>query len=450
MDLWFTLGISFGGLVLTIGLGGFVGYPLLLAITLCSLCYLRRGVSLWQLLQQMAASVRRAASVIGILLLIGGVVALWMAAGTVPSLVYYGLGLINPNLFILSAFLLTAAIAVLIGTSFGAVGTVGIALMVMARSGEVNLDWVTGAIIAGAYVGDRWSPLSSSAHLVATLTQTNIYQNLQLMLRTTWLPLTMTCSIYWGMSLSHPLKATDNSLAAAIPEVFNLHPVTLIPAIAVLVLACSRLKVSYTLLVSLGLAAIIAVSLQKLDGSTLLKTLVLGYQLEDGSPLQTILKGGGLLSMARVCLVVTLSMALAGLLIGPQILNRFEQPLQRFYQSNCPIFWGTTGVGLGAAIVGCTQTLAILLTQKLTHTLYIEANLAPQRQALDLEDTAVVIAPLIPWNIAGLVPAAILGSDAGFIPYAVYLYLLPLVGLFTHRPVLPTIPNPDAVPSVKP
>lgn len=448
-DIGVSLLIAVIALGLVIKQGGFIGYPLLIAIALGSLCHLRRGASLKQLGKNMLANVQRAAPVMVILLLIGGVTATWMAAGTVPALVYYGLGLVNPKLFILSAFLLTSAISVLIGTSFGAAGTVGVALMVMARSGEINLHWVAGAIIAGAYVGDRCSPLSSSAHFVAALTRSNIYQNLRLMVQTSGLPLLLSCCIYLVLSLMQPLTVRDRSLITAIPQAFHLHGLTLAPAIVVVVLASLRANVKLILALSLLIAGGLATGLQGMDAIALGKTVLTGYGMASESPLSEIFRGGGIAGMMRVCLIVILSTALASLVVPA--LSQFRSPLQPPTQGQPTsyLFRRTAGIGLFAAVVGCTQTLAILLTQQLTQPAYDAAAATASRHALDIEDTAVVMSPLVPWNIAGFVPAAILSSDAGFIPYAVYLYLLPLVSLIVSRPMNSAKSGVPALPDAK-
>ncbi|MBD3883923.1 Na+/H+ antiporter NhaC family protein [Phormidium tenue FACHB-886] len=425
MDLVLTLVFSFGLLVFSTSKGYFVAYPLLTAMLLLMAMLQRRGFKLKSLLAMAIAGSRQSFSVIWILLLIGAITAVWLASGTVAALVYYGVQVIHPRLFILLAFLLTSGVSVLIGTSFGAVGTIGTALMILANGSGVDAHAIAGAIIAGAYVGDRCSPMSSSANLIATVTQTDLYGNIRNMLRTAWLPLGITCLVYLGLSVLHPVQISNSLLPQEIDRLFDLNPIVLLPAVAILLLALLRVEVKRSILFSIVLAVVIGISLQHRSLLDLLRFSMLGFQLSEPSSLDHVLVGGGVLSMAKVCLVVVVSTAFAGLFSGTQVLAGMTQWLNQA-NSRSSLFLGTALIGTAAAAFGCTQTIAILLAQQLVQRKY-EAEQNSIDLAVDLENTVVVISPLIPWNIAGLVPATVLGTNAGFIPYAVYLYLLPLL-----------------------
>jgi Na+:H+ antiporter, NhaC family len=439
MDLVLALAFSFFLLVFSVSQGYFVAYPLLAAMLLLVAVLLRRGFELKLLLKLAIAGSRQSFSVIWILLLIGVVTAVWIASGTVPALVYYGVQLIHPRLFLLLAFLLTSGVSVLIGTSFGAVSTIGVALMMMANgSSSVNgsdAHAIAGAIIAGAYVGDRCSPMSSSANLIATITQTDLYSNLRNMLKTGWLPLGITCLLYLGLSFWHPVRITSRSLPQEIDRLFDLNPIVLLPALAILLLAVCRVEVKRSMLVSIGLAVAIGIGIQHESLLDLLRFSLLGFRLSEPSSLDHILVGGGIVAMAKVCLVVVISTAFAGLFSGTNVLGGITRWLDRATDRSS-LFLGTTLIGTAAAAFGCTQTIAILLAQQLVQKKYAD-QYADQQDAIalavDLENTVVVLSPLIPWNIAGLVPATVLTTDAGFIPYAVYLYLVPLLTWLTLK-----------------
>lgn len=364
--------------------------------------------------------------VLSILLLIGAVTAVWMASGTVPALIYYGIQLINPHWFILAAFVLTGLVSLLIGTSFGAASTVGIALVIMARSSDVDPHMIAGAVIAGAYFGDRCSPMSSSAHLIATITKTNIYVNLKNMMTTGLLPLIVASFIYLILSLIYPVQMTESILPSELNRLFELNEIVFLPAITLIALAVFRVEVKRSMLISIVVGFVIAWIVQGYSGLDILRFAVIGFKLEADSPVQSILLGGGMLSMAKVCVIVIISTALAGILAGTNALKLVEDWLKRI-RSRSNVFLSTTVIGIAGAAFGCTQTIAILLTHQLVRDKYAQAQLENEDLAIDLEDTVVVLAPLIPWNIAGLVPATILMSDAGFIPFAVYLYLIPVM-----------------------
>ncbi|NJL48569.1 MAG: Na+/H+ antiporter NhaC family protein [Leptolyngbyaceae cyanobacterium SM2_5_2] len=425
MDRVLALGLSAGLLIITAVEGGWLLPPLALSVLGFVGLYWWRGMAPAQLVAMLGRGARQSFGVLSILLLIGGLTAAWMAAGTVATLVYYGLQLIQPRLFILSAFVLTGAVSILIGTSFGTVGTIGLALMIMARGGGVSPPWVAGAIIAGAYVGDRCSPLSSSAYLVATLTETNLYANLRVMATTAMVPWLLSAGIYLVASWQHPLVVGDQGFWTDIPTAFSLHWVTLLPAVLIFGLVALRVPVKLTLLLSLGLASGIAIGWQGYSPRQLGSFLIFGFELGSSTELADILRGGGIWPMAKVGLLVMVSTALAGLLAETETLSALQNWLKTLRPGR-PLLVGTLATSLASAAYGCTQTMAILLTYQLTQPSYRQAHLSAQRQAIDLENTAVVLSPLIPWNIAGLIPATLLMVNAEFIPFAVYLYLLPL------------------------
>ncbi len=397
--------------------------------------YRWQGVTGQQLWRLMGQGIRQSAGVLSILLLIGLVVAGWLIAGTVPALVYYGLQLIQPRWFLVSAFVLTAVVSALLGTSFGTAGTIGLALMIMARGAGMHEHWAAGAIIAGVYVGDRCSPMSSSAHLVATITGTDIYCNLRNMMTTSWAALALTLIIYTVASLRNPLPDEGSTLIMTIPERFSVHPVTLLPAGVLVVLTLLRIPVRRTLGVSLGCAIALALIAQTQPIGVVLQTLLLGLQLPSTDPLSEIFQGGGLWAMLKVCAVVLVSTALAGLLSGMGTFDRLGRWLAR-WSGQRGLFGGTVMASALTSAFGCTQTIAILLTQQITQPLYLSSNTNQEQLAVDIENSAVVLAPMVPWNIAGLVPATVLLTDAGFIPYAVYLYLLPLLNWLFRIPLV--------------
>jgi Na+:H+ antiporter, NhaC family len=428
MDLFLTLTCAFFLLVISVSKGVFVAYPLLVAMGLLVMMLMRRGFQFKHLMQMALSGSRQSVPVFSVLLLIGVVIATWMAAGTVPAIVYYGIQLMNPHFFILSAFVLTSCVSLLIGTSFGAAGTIGLALMIMARGSNVDGHMIAGAVIAGAYVGDRCSPMSSSANLIAGITRTDLYANIRGMWRTSALPLLVSLLLYGVVSWLNPVAMTDQAFAEPIQQTFGLGWVPLLPAIAILGLALAQVEVKVSMLISIAVASAIALFYQHCAVTDLLKFTVLGFRLAPDHPLQAILTGGGVVSMLRVTLVVVISTAFVGLFSGTGVLASLETWVDRA-KSRAGYFFATCCVGTGAAAFGCTQTIAILLTQQLVKQRYLASEKGSEKLALDLENTVVVISPLIPWNIAGLVPATILMSDSGFIPFAFYLYLLPLINL---------------------
>ncbi|MEO1431084.1 MAG: Na+/H+ antiporter NhaC family protein [Cyanobacteria bacterium J06633_8] len=429
MDLIFFLIFSFVLLLISAFKGYFIVYPLLVSITALFFLLLKRGFTLNKLFALAWAGSKKSFSVIYILLLIGAVIAIWMTAGTVPAIVYYGIQFINPSYFIVSAFILSLLVSLLIGTSFGTVSTIGIALMIMASGSNVNPQITAGAIIAGAYFGDRCSPMSSSANLIAIITQTKIHRNVRRMLVTTVFPLVVSTIVYLLISIANPVEFERQNITDEIARLFNINPIVLLPAFAILLLAWLRVEIKISMLVSILIGLFLSIFIQGYSLTEIFRYIFLGFELTEDSNLKNIILGGGILSMARVSLVVIVSTAFAGIFAGTKILEYVRVYLNKA-KSRSNLFLGTNLVGIAAAGFGCTQTIAILLTEELVKDNYHENQLDNYQLAVDLENSVVVLSPLIPWNIAGLIPATILMTDSGFIPFAFYLYFVPLFNYF--------------------
>ncbi len=423
MDLLFALACSFLLLIFSVFRGYFIAYPLCVAMGILVAVLMRRGFALSKLMQMALTGSRAAIPVLSILPLIGAVTAVWMAAGTVPAIVYYGIKLINPDYFIFWAFVLTSLVSLLLGTSFGTVSTIGIALMIVAKGSHLDPHPIAGAIIAGAYVGDRASWMSSSANLIAKITQTDLYTNIKKMLVTGFIPLVISSLLYLALSLLYPVQVTETTLLTQISQLFNLNLIVLLPALTILVLALLRVEVKVSMLISIGVGMVIAYFLQHYTIIQIFYYTIGGFSLSDNSPLRAILVGGGIISMLKLCAIVVVSTAIAGILAGTNALQIVDKYLNKIQQRS-DLFLATTVIGIATGAFGCTQTIAIVMTQQLVKNQYIQRELTNAELAIDLENTVVVLSPLIPWNIAGLVPATILMTDAGFIPYAWYLYIL--------------------------
>lgn len=432
MDVIIGVIISFILLIGGVLKGIFVGYPLFFSLLIFALISIKRGFSIKSILEMIYKGSRKSFIILRIFILIGVITSLWMASGTIPGIVYYGIRLISPNFFILSAFLITCLVSFLLGTSFGTVGTIGIAMFLMAKAGGVNLNAAAGAIIAGAYFGDRMSPVSSSANLVAHLTGTDLYQNIKNMLKTSWFPFLISTAIYLVISFIYPLNFHDNNMEREIADAFRINLLVLLPALSILIFSFFKVSVKLSMLTSIAIAAVLGVLLQGNDILHIIKYALAGYEMDVMSPLHAIIKGGGILSMLKVSIVVIISSAFSGIFEATGILNSLENVIGRA-NTRYRLFAATALISTASAIFGSTQALAIILTEQLVKGAYSSGKQGMEELAVDIENTAVLISPAIPWNIAGLVPATTLGAGIGFIPFAVYLFLVPLYNLIYFK-----------------
>lgn len=416
--------ITMAALIFTVVNGGFIGLPLLLGLTLFSALAAVRGHTLKAILSFQLKGAKKALVVLRVFVFIGMITGSWLASGTVAALMDLGLTLLHPAWFILFAFAIPAAVSFLLGTSFGTISTIGVALMLIGRGAGLPEPLVAGAIISGSYFGDRGSPMSSSANLVASLTSTDLHQNVLDMMKTAVLPLMATLAFYAGASWLYPLDNAGIPWLSAMQDTYALGFIALLPALTVLVLGLARIDVKWAMGISVAMASGVALWHQQLSPQILVESIFWGYQLPLGHQLAALFKGGGILSMLKPSIVVTTACALAGLMDGTNMLKALENFLQRFKTARAR-FGATIGISLLSGSFGANQTIAIVFTEQLMDQTYGEDR---RELAMAIENSAVLIAPLIPWNIAALVPTTTLAvSPTGFLPFAVFLYLVPLI-----------------------
>lgn len=370
------------------------------------------------------SGIRTVKSILITFILIGMITAIWRACGTIPFIVYHATGFCSPSVMILMTFLLCCLISTLTGTAFGTAATIGIICVTITESLGIPILYTGGAVLAGSYFGDRCSPMSTSALLVSTLTGTNLFQNLIRMVKTSLVPFLLTCMLYAAIGIQFHAPLDTSCIQNLFSDTFVLHPVVLVPAIIIIFFSLFQLNVKITMSVSILCGAVIAVFLQNITPIALLQILLYGY-LPDNAPLAAVLSGGGILSMTRVFLIVCISSCYAGMFDGTGLLNSIRHHLIQISRKITP-FGGILLTSLLTGIVSCNQTLTIMLTHQLCRDTEPESI----QLASHLENTAVVIAPLIPWSIAGTVPLTSVNASAACILTAFYLYLLPLWNLF--------------------
>ena len=421
--LIFTLSLIFS-LIINIS----ILIPLTIGMVSFSLTAIHRGFEVKSVINMIFKGMKKALSLMPIFALIGIITALWRASGTIPFFVYYGTKIMNPDYFILFAFLLSCVVSFALGTSFGTVGTIGVVLIVLARGGGVNVSVAAGAIVSGAFFGDRCSPTSSSANLVATVTGTNLYDNIKRMMITGILPFIASVIIYLFLSKSNPLKVTDSALLNDISTYFNLNYSTVLPAVIIFILALFKKNVKTSMFFSILTAFIICLFVQKMNILNVVQTMFYGFTLENNSALSGIISGGGLFSMVKVSFIVLIASSYSGIFEETGMLNDIQGFLTKM-SNKIGIYLTTLFTSLATSAFCCNQTLPVLLTYQLMNKIYIEKGMTKEDIAIDIENTAIMTSELFPWSIAIAVPLATLSADATSIFFAVYIYLIPLINI---------------------
>ena len=427
----FCFGVFLAGVVACLVLGRSLIWALLLGLALFSLLGLKKGFTPRQLAAMAWRQGRDSLIVVPVFLLIGIVTALWRASGTISFFLYYGLEGLRPASFLLVAFLLSAVLSFALGTCYGVTGTAGVVLITLARSGGVDLAVTAGAILSGAYFGDRCSPMSSCATLVAACTGTELYKNVREMLKTALLPTLLTVLAFGVLSRLHPIQRMDSAVLSALRENFDLHWTVLLPAVLMLVLPLAKVPVKWAMAASAATAFVLTVALQGLPVPEALRTAILGYAPRQAE-LAGILSGGGLVSMVTSGAVVFITSLYAGILEGIDALAPAKDWVERLSR-RVGLFPAAVLVSTAVVSVFCNQAVMVMIDAQLLADSYEARGASRTELAMDIANSGVTIAGLVPWSIAITVPLSMLDVGTEAIPWCVLLYMIPLCYFFTKR-----------------
>lgn len=422
-----TIGIFCALLIICIITGKSILYALLAGLIIFSLYGKKQGYS-WRQISRMALQgAWKVKNILLTFILIGMLTALWRQAGTIPAIICYTVRLIKPSTFLLMTFLLNCLISVLTGTALGTAATIGVVCATMASALGIP-SWMTGgAILSGVYFGDRCSPVSTSALLVAELTETGIYTNIKNMIKSALAPFTITCILYLTVSIQLHGKTEMPDLGHVFGSEFRLSWIALLPAAVILLLSVMQAGVKIAMIASIVTAIPVCIGLQNMAFTELPELLLNGFHSTDVA-VAAMLNGGGITSMLKVGAIVCISSSYSGIFQATGILNGFQKMVCLLANRTKPYF-AVLVTSILTSVMACNQTLAIMLTGQLC------SRTEPDklRFANNLEDSAVLIAPLVPWSIACAVPLTAAGAPGYSVLFAVFLYLLPLCDLVLKK-----------------
>lgn len=431
MDLLIAFVLFIAAMVTTLVLGGSIILPLLAGLAAFIAVGIRKGFSFSALAGMGASGIRDAMIVMKVMCSIGFLTAVWRISGTITIFVYYGMKLIVPSLFLLIAFLLCCLLSYALGTSFGVAGTVGIIFMTLARSGGVNPVIAAGVIMSGVYFGDRGSPVSSSANMVAGVTDTDIFSNVKRMMKSGLLPFFLTLGIYTVLSLQNPLHAIDAAYIEEFESTFRLSVWSFIPAILMLMLPLMKVKVLHAMALSIVSGVLIAWLEEGIPLMNVLKICFTGYHPQETGLVQ-LLDGGGLFSMIQIMAMVLISGSYSGIFKGTKMLYAMQEKLSELCMriGRFPV---QLLLGTGLACMFCNQTIPILMSANLMRKPYEDQGGTNEELALDIENSVVLTSCLVPWSLGWSIPIGFFGVGAESMPFACYMYLVPLTWLITKK-----------------
>ncbi len=412
-------------------LGKSVAWALLGGLAVFWLLGLRLGFTNAQLWEMAWEKCKKSLIVVSVIALIGVITGLWRVSGTIAFCIVRGVELVTPGLFLFIAFLLCAALSYVLGTSYGVSSTMGVILMALARSGGVSPAVTAGVVLSGVYFGDRCSPASSAAILVAAVTETDLYRNVRQMLKTAALPTLLTLGAYLLLSFRHPITAVDETVLASLRGGFAISWTALLPAAVMFLLPLFKVPIKLAMGASIACAAVLAYTVQKFSPMELLSAAWGGYHPADPT-LAAVLGGGGVTSMTASYVIVLLAGLYSGILEGTGALEPLSGRAEAL-ANRLGRFPAMIGISVLTSAILCNQAVASIMVQQLMGRTYD----GREELAMDIENSVILIAGLIPWSIACSIPLSMLGSGPEALPYALLLWLIPACYLFTKKRFYP-------------
>ena len=412
---------------------------LLIATFISGLLAIYLGYKWDEIIESINNKISQTMPALMILLMVGFLIGTWMIGGTIPFMVKLGLSIIHPKYIIVTAFIVSSIVSICTGTSWGSVSTVGVALMSIAIGMDARLDMVAGAIVSGAYFGDKMSPLSDTTNLASIVAGSKLYEHIGHMLYTTGPSFILAGIVYIFLGLSMDTSAiivTENSLQsiALMDEIYNLNWFMILPVVIVIWGSISKKPTIPVMMIS-GIVAIInAIFIHGFSMNDAFDSAIigckpemfanLGFQASQFSDeLNLLLMRGGMISMLETLLVALCAFAFAGVISVSGSLEVVLKFLLRMVTSTGSLILTTAISCIITVAITSNGQISILLPGELFKDTYRKYGLKAKNLSRTLEDSATVIEPIIPWTVAGMFMASTLGVPTlDYLPWAILCY----------------------------
>ncbi|MBT4372442.1 MAG: Na+/H+ antiporter NhaC, partial [Candidatus Marinimicrobia bacterium] len=385
-----------------------------------------------------------------ILLAVGALIGTWIMSGTVPTMIYYGLNILSPSIFYFAACLICAVSALSIGSSWTVAGTLGVALMGIAAGLGLSPAVTAGAVISGAYFGDKMSPLSDTTNLAPSVAGTDLFTHIRHMIWTTGPSLVIALILFLIMGFQGSITEDVGGLSLiqdTIEKTFNISLLSFIPLLTVFILAFKKMPAFPTVMIGALLGGIFAVILQPQvvanyanrpdlsSGLTMLSgvwtALHSGFALESGvTVVDELLTRGGMISMLNTIWLVICALTYGAVLETTGLLNKVVESLLSFVNSTGSLIVTTIATCIGINIITADQYIAIVLPGRMFRAEFARRNLAPKNLSRTLEDAGTITSPLVPWNTCGAYMSASLGvATFAYLPFCFFNLINPVVAI---------------------
>lgn len=429
-------------LVLFIGKGvlGFSTEPLLIIVA-CVAAFVawRVGCTWDDMLDEISQKIAKGMPAILILITVGAMVGTWMASGTIPMMIYYGVQIVSPKWLLVTAFLITCLVSVATGTSWGSVATMGVALMGIASALGVNPAATAGAVIAGSYFGDKISPLSDTTNLAPLAAGSNLYEHIGHMFWTT-VPATIVSLVVYaivGLNANTAAGATSEAVTnmmAQLDQMYDWNILILLPVILVLAGSLLKLPTIPVMILSTVVAGVEGIFMQGISLGNVLTSTVSGFNVtmitrpgfdaaNAAFEVTKLLNRGGMNSIMSTTLLVFCAFCFAGIMSRAGCLEVVLKAILSVAKTTGSLILATVISCITMALTTGNSYLSILIPGEMFRDAYKERGLHPKNLSRTLEDAGTVFVPLVPWSAAGAYMTATLGVETlDYLPWAILCY----------------------------
>ncbi|WP_405211910.1 Na+/H+ antiporter NhaC family protein [Dokdonia sp. Asnod2-E02] len=376
-----------------------------------------------------------------ILFLVGALAGSWLVSGIIPAMVYYGLQVLNPTIFLPASVIIAAIISIATGSSWTTSATVGIALIGIGQALGIDAGMIAGAVISGAYFGDKMSPLSDTTNLAPAMAGTDLFTHIKYMTITTVPTIVITLLVFIIISLNIDTTGTADvtELLGVIDDTFNITPMLFIVPGVVIALIVTKTKPLIALGIGVVLAAVFAYIFQPeiLEGLSTSKINAIATAIWTDTAIETpnatlneLFSAGGILGMLWTILLICCAMVFGGIMDGIGALSRITKALLSVADTVFGLFASTVISCLGLNAIASDQYLALVIPGKMFKKAYEDKGLAPENLSRTLEDSGTVTSVLIPWNTCGAYQSSVLNVGvAEYFVFAIFNWLSPFMTL---------------------
>lgn len=383
----------------------------------------------WKTMERgIVESIAKAMPAVLIMLSVGVLVGTWIACGTIPMVIYYGLKLISPQFFLVTACFVCTIAALATGTSWGTIGTLGVAFIGIAGGLGLPLGPAAGAIVAGAYFGDKLSPLSDIPNLAAVTTHVDLFEHIKHMLWSAGPAYVLGLGVYLAAGLRYGARAADTSAVALITDTlarhFRFNVLLLLPMAIVFYFAAAKKPTIPGMLLSSFTAAALAVVIQKASVVDVAAAMNTGFKADTGvAAVDSLISRGGLMSMMETQLVAFTAFAFGGIMQATGMLTVLLDRIMRFADKVWSLVLTTIGAAVATALITGSSYLAVIIPGELLAPAYKKMDLAAKNLSRIAEEAGGIIVPLVPWSMAGVYITGAIGVPVfSYLPWAVMNY----------------------------